>query len=439
MTKMTAAAGVCTALMLGLAASVAGHGAMTFPTPRNAIDASLPAFKAWKYPCDATHKGVNCTMTFCGDAKSCQGSCPKSAHNGVVDALTADNGQSCYWFNNGCMVGCDVCDGTNNHYGHGSQGFLYNNMTQAEIRKANVTIIDSIDPWTPAPGVMQINPATTKSLDIKPNCVNPTHKPTICDPKLRTMNTQAECGSPHDIYYYSPWRAPGRAPVIDPCGVAGGRFPGQGHGGAGADYMNTSLSKQGDQGSKLPAMASQATWKAGSQVEAGWTVSAHHGGGYAYRLAPAHEPLTEEAFRKMPLDFVGNSILRWGGDRSTQLEFDSKGKGWETNVGTTPAGSTWRKFPLPTALWGREGPSFQPVCEESQACKTAVTTSRWTPGVCKCSGHSNGGPLLPNLEMVDLLQIPATLKPGKYVLQWRWDCEETDQIWASCSDVTVVA
>ena len=75
--------------------------------------------------------------------------------------------------------------------------------------------------------------------------------------------------------------------------------------------MNTTLSKQGDLGSKLLAMASQATWKAGTAVEAGWTVSAHHGGGYAYRMAPADGPLTEETFGKMPLDFVGNSILRY--------------------------------------------------------------------------------------------------------------------------------
>lgn len=50
-------------------------------------------------------------------------------------------------------------------------------------------------------------------------------------------------------------------------------------------------------------------------------------------------------------------------------------------------------------------------------------TWKWKPGVCKCSGHSNGGPLLPNLEVVDLLQVPRDLAPGKYVLQWRWDCE----------------
>lgn len=172
-----------------------------------------------------------------------------------------------------------------------------------------------------------------------------------------------------DIYYYSPWRAPGSAPVIDSCGIAGGRLPGQGIGGAGAQFENSSVAKLGDAGSKLPAGPSQAAWRAGQAYEVGWTVTAHHGGGYSYRLAPADGPLNEVTFGKRPLDFVGPGILRWGGDRSTQLEYDPIGKGWQTNVGTVPAGSTWRKLPIPTILWGREGPSFEPLCEESEACK----------------------------------------------------------------------
>ena len=60
-------------------------------------------------------------------------------------------------------------------------------------------------------------------------------------------------------------------------------------------------------------------------------------------------------------------------------------------------------------------------------------------GTCRCSGTSNEGLLMPNLEIVDKLQLPADLKPGKWVLQFRWDCEETDQVWASCSDVELVA
>ncbi len=39
----------------------------------------------------------------------------------------------------------------------------------------------------------------------------------------------------------------------------------------------------------------------------------------AYRLAPADAPLTEAAFQKLPLDFVGASALRWDGDVASQV------------------------------------------------------------------------------------------------------------------------
>eukprot|EP01045_Picozoa_sp_COSAG04_P000273 COSAG04_NODE_5_length_50521_cov_24.772639_50_plen_192_part_00 len=164
---------------------------------------------------------------------------------------------------------------------------------------------------------------------------------TICDSRLRTINVDAKCGSSDDIFYFSPWRAPGSAPVLDSCGAAGGRFPGTGFGkpGSGASFQNSSVSKLGDLGSVvLPPVSSAqvTTWHAGGTAEAGWTLEAQHGGGYAYRLAPAAGPLTEETFGKMPLDFVGNSILRWDGNRSTQLEFNATARGWETNKGTTP-------------------------------------------------------------------------------------------------------
>ena len=321
------------------------------------------------------------------------------------------------------------------------QSFLYRGLNQSSVIRRNITIPD---PFNPPRGDMVLDPSSARKLRIKPGCVKPNgRKPTVCASSLRTANTHAECGSPDDFYYWSPWRAPGSAPVIDPCGSAGGRFPGMATGPAGAQYQNTSLAREGDAGSALPPMASQATWKAGSSYEVGWTVAANHGGGYAYRLAPADAPLTEEAFREMPLDFVGKSILRWGGDRRTQLEFDTKEKGWETSEGTVPKGSTWRKNPIPSGLWQREGATFAPVCDESAACVAGFSklgSKDFPPqGTCKCSGWSNGGPLLPNLEVVDAVMVPPGLAPGKYVLQWRWDCEESDQIWASCSDVTVVA
>jgi hypothetical protein len=242
-------------------------------------------------------------------------------------------------------------------------------------------------------------------------------------------------------------------------------------------------------GSELPKMEPQATWKAGSEVEVGWAIEAHHGGGYSYRLAPADEPLNEASFNKMPLHAVGPSILRWDGDKATQKEFNA------TRIveGTFPKGSQWTKNPLPgpPMLWSREGPSFEPYCEESKDCtdtgnpwtrelpapkpkgpepstgcaaalgKTcgkaakgeacdACALNQWSPlkaagcteaeqvtwctqpghvqhwhpapGTCKCSGSPNVFAWLePNLEIVDTLKIPSDTKPGKYVLNWRWD------------------
>ena len=52
---------------------------------------------------------------------------------------------------------------------------------------------------------------------------------------------------------------------------------------------------------------------------------------------------------------------------------------------------------------------------------------------CRCSGM--WGPY--NLEIVDYVQLPSDLPAGKYVLGFRWDCEESNQIWQSCSDVTI--
>jgi len=432
-------------LAVSLVVSVDAHGALTFPRPRNAVDGDLAPWTNWAYPCDESHEGADCAIQFCEGSKGCQGACPISAHNGREMALNASNGQACYWFSNGCTIGCEKCDGTHNHFGpHGGQHFLYKGMTPAELRQKNMTIDN---PWNPPEG-FTLDPKS--KFGIKSMCDSPSTNATMCDPLLRTANSQAKCGSPEDIYYYSPWRAPGSAPVIDPCGVAGGRLPGEGMGQAGASFQNSSVAKMGDMGSKLPPLHSGAVWEAGSNVEVGWTVMANHGGGYAYRLAPADVLLTEEAFRQMALDFVGPSILRWDGNVTSQLAFDPKKLGWETSHGTTPQGSTWRKNPIPSGIWQREGATFDPVCTESEACKRAVATGgidqhmgasadASLQGVCRCSHFSNGGYLLPNLEVVDNVRIPKDLKAGHYVLQWRWDCEETDQIWTSCSDVMVEA
>ena len=71
-------------------------------------------------------------------------------------------------------------------------------------------------------------------------------------------------------YRHNPWRAPGTAPVFDPCGKAGGGYPGAAGPGA-ADFINTTNAKHGDLGSEvLKPGPSQATWKVGSEVEVVW-------------------------------------------------------------------------------------------------------------------------------------------------------------------------
>merc|ERR1712151_883481 len=38
-------------------------------------------------------------------------------------------------------------------------------------------------------------------------------------------------------------------------------------------------------------------------------------------------------------------------------------------------------------------------------------------------------------SVMDEINVPNT--PGEYVLSWRWDCEETDQVWNSCADIVI--
>ena len=137
-------------------------------------------------------------------------------------------------------------------------------------------------------------------------------KATINNPNLRTVNRNATAGSKYDIYKHNPWRAPGSAPVVDPCGLAGGT-PWGSWAPEWGNYVNTSYAKHGDYGSKvLPEFSSNTVWKIGEKTEVIWQITANHGGGYQYRLCPADEQLTEKCFQKYPLDFIkGHQYLQW--------------------------------------------------------------------------------------------------------------------------------
>ena len=102
---------------------------------------------------------------------------------------------------------------------------------------------------------------------------------------------------------YNPWRAPGYAPVVDACGQAGGKYK-QTPVGGDSFFTTTKLATMGDLGSQvLPKGPAMATWMAGRNAPVTWGMRYNHGGGYAYRLCPADQPLTEECFQQIPLDF----------------------------------------------------------------------------------------------------------------------------------------
>ena len=40
-------------------------------------------------------------------------------------------------------------------------------------------------------------------------------------------------------------------------------------------------------------------------------------------------------------------------------------------------------------------------------------------------------------SMADKLVVPD-IEAGEYSLSWRWDCEQTPQVWNSCADISIV-
>jgi hypothetical protein len=99
----------------------------------------------------------------------------------------------------------------------------------------------------------------------------------------------------------------------------------------------------------------------------------------------------------------------------------------------------YRKNPIPRSWkdkdgqWGngsnhlQTGMGFQPVCEDQGMDKQGTAQS--------CTGM--WGPY--NVEIVDKVLVPQDLPVGKWVLNWRLDCEESNQIWQSCADISIKA
>jgi hypothetical protein len=274
---------------------------------------------------------------------------------------------------------------------------------------------------------------------------------TINDARYRTVNRFAEAGSDADWTKFNPWRAPGttssqshasqshaprptlavspktichhtslvkfapgHAPVYDPCGRASGSYkatPGKG------EFTNTTYAKLGDLGSQvLPKYDTGAVWEAGSVVETMINFRATHGGGYQYRLCPLEANLTEECMQRTPMAFAGNSrLMIWNG---SIVELDSV----DVSDGTLPVGGTWRVAGIPYIDgYNKTNPwAFPPPCDEPGYPHHAPKD--WEMG-----GHCSGV-WTNNITMYDYLRVPQHLKPGQYVLGFRWDCESSAQV-----------
>ena len=244
---------------------------------------------------------------------------------------------------------------------------------------------------------------------------------------------------PHNLQPSTPWRAPGTAPVNSACGTGGGNptgcpagdpsgsdCPGGGYG-WGPDAVD--LFRAGNF-----SHASTTRWFAGDVVEVEWGIQANHGGGYAYRLCRADADLSEGCFQRTPLPFVGD----------TQWASYGSGAGVERvafRANRTDDG-LWTKDPVPAcAHYG--GGVYEPAgdaCSRYDA--RARSTTQFAPPAPGLEGFGEAYPGYEpafNFTIVDLVHVPADLEPGLYVLSFRWDCEQTPQVWLTCANIRIEA
>jgi len=371
---------------IALVPEALAHGSMIMPLARNSIDAETPEWSDGKHPMTGTIEPYNCRCT-----------------NGTD---VCNNGQSCFWFSNGCTPGCKACDGNGNRYPN-------------------------------------FDHCPTETKDLKPT--------DMLSKDYWTGDKTWEEGTSYDIFKYNPWRAPGKAPVLDSCGMAGGRLTEAFNAAA---YNTTKFARMGDLGSKVLQPRSTGTvWKRGSTAKARWQLTANHGGGYIYRLCPASEALTEDCFMK--------TTLQWATDTHV-LRFANASKDMEIKATDVKHGGGigWRVNPFPNVrtdpcdynVTEKDGPGHHCAWMSCPGCGAPLyAADESCPDVC--SKHYPGTPdgrkpTLPFPDPVpgidthafaveDTVIVPDGIPEGDYVLGWRWDCEHSSQVWTTCADITI--
>merc|ERR1712001_511696 len=211
--------------------------------------------------------------------------------------------------------------------------------------------------------------------------------------------------------YRNPWAAPGQAPSLGGgCGVFGGnpwgcpanedtRPPGSACGQEkpiGRGMRGTSSFGTDARLFDFPQMITT-KWQVGSTQDVVFASSGGHRGGYTYRLCKlprkGRTAITEECFTKNVLEFATNFTMIKALNNAGEGTWE-KFEQTDLREGTFPEGSVWR-----------------PV---GKYLKSKLTMRK------------------------DSVVVPASLKPGKYVLGWRWDGSGGNQVWVSCASMRLV-
>jgi hypothetical protein len=199
---------------------------------------------------------------------------------------------------------------------------------------------------------------------------------------------------------------------------------------------------QGKRGSEMPKLMKDTVWIAGAVAEVAWAIQANHGGGYQYRLCPSSSESSEACFQKMPLRFVGST--QWiqfghGMDQNNRTEIPAT---TVTGNRVLPVDSTWRKNPVPPCNTPISGGGVDTPCTGPTFKPPIPGLYGFGPGACASSviACSPKQLLKRNFDfgIVDKVHVPD-VPPGDYVLSFRWESEQTNQIWTSCGDVTIKA
>merc|ERR1712039_350404 len=113
---------------------------------------------------------------------------------------------------------------------------------------------------------------------------------------------------------------------------------------------------------------------------------------------------------------------------------------------TLPTGH-WRQNPIP-ACGDASGGALLGLCSIPYQFPPRVNrthTGILHLGTQSMAGFSGSGgigglpsttPLL-KWAVEDIVKVPADLSPGDYILSYRFDCEQTSQVWNMCADIKI--